>query len=98
MGVLAMKTLGEGAFFKKTPGEEDAAIVPGRLSASEALYFVWSLPVSVIITGPDNAEMLREKIALARSFTKIDEDERQQLVAKVADVAGGGKLEDYKYG
>ena len=45
-----------------------------------------------------SATELREKIALARSFTKIDEDERQQLVAKVADVAGGGKLEDYKYG
>ncbi len=103
MGILAMKTLGEGSFVH---GPEDAddgdrlagAIVPARLSIREALYFAWSLPISVLITGPDNADMLREKIDLARSFVHISEDERVQLIDRVADVAVGGSLEEYKYG
>ena len=102
MGVLAMKVLGEGAFFGRRPSDEEdrpnTAIIPGRLSVKEALYFVWSLPVSVIITGPDNAEMLREKIALAKSFSKMSEEKRWDLIEKVADIAVKGDLEDYKYG
>lgn len=102
MGVLAMKALGEGAFFGRRPSDEEdrpkTAIIPGRLSVKEALYFVWSLPVSVIITGPDNAEMLREKIALAKSFSKMSEEKRWGLIEKVADIAVKGDLEDYKYG
>jgi aryl-alcohol dehydrogenase-like predicted oxidoreductase len=102
MGVLAMKALGEGAFFSRKTSDNDderkTTIIPGRLSIKEALYFVWSLPVSVIITGPDNAEMLREKIALAKSFTQMSIDKRWKLIEKVADIAVEGTFEDYKYG
>ena len=59
---------------------------------------MWSLPVSVIITGADNAKMLREKIGLAKSFGTMSEDERWELIEKVADIAAEGELEDYKYG
>jgi aryl-alcohol dehydrogenase-like predicted oxidoreductase len=101
MGVLAMKTLGEGSFTGRGPvfeKENIKPIVPDQISIPEALYFVWSLPVSVIITGPDNPEMMREKIMLAQNFTKISENQRQALIDKVADIASTGLLEDYKYG
>jgi predicted aldo/keto reductase-like oxidoreductase len=101
MGVLAMKTLGEGSFTGRGPVFEQhdiKPIVPNQLSIREALCFVWSLPVSVIITGPDNPEMMREKIILAKKFTKMTEDQRQALIDKVADIASKGLLEDYKYG
>jgi aryl-alcohol dehydrogenase-like predicted oxidoreductase len=101
MGVLAMKTLGEGSFTGRGPvfeRENIKPIVPDQITIKEALYFVWSLPVSVIITGPDNPEMMREKILLAQNFTKLSEDQRQALIDKVADIASTGLLEDYKYG
>jgi len=103
MGVLAMKSLGEGGFFaRRGSNDEDQparrAVVPNRLSVKEALYFVWSLPVSVLITGPDDADMLREKIGLARSFTDMSEEQRMALIEKVADIAATGEVEDYKYG
>ncbi len=101
MGVLAMKSLGEGAFLPKKPsddGPDRPAIVPNRLSVKEALYFVWSLPVSVLITGPDNADMLRANIELARAFTRMSEEQRRELIEKIADIAVTGRLEDYKYG
>jgi len=99
MGILAMKTLGEGAFFDKWKVKnKEQSIVPDLLSVKESLHFVWSLPVSTIITGPDNAEMMKEKIELARSFTRLEKPERQKLIEKVADIASTGKAEDYKYG
>lgn len=99
MAVLAMKTLGEGAFFKKMDfGAGLVSVVPDLVSVKEALFFAWSLPVSTVITGADNAEMMKENIQLAKSFTKIGESERQKLIQKVADIATTGKFEDYKYG
>lgn len=101
--MLAMKSLGEGGFFARRGSDDQdqparRTVVPNRLSIKEALYFVWSLPVSVLITGPDDADMLREKIALARSFTNMSEEERAALIEKVADIAATGEVEDYKYG
>jgi aryl-alcohol dehydrogenase-like predicted oxidoreductase len=103
MGVLAMKTLGEGSFVHGRMESKDSEkavkpLVPHLLSIKEALYFAWSLPISVLITGPDNAEMLDEKIKLARSFANLTESDRQKLIERVSDVAVKGALEDYKYG
>jgi predicted aldo/keto reductase-like oxidoreductase len=95
---IAMKTLANGGFFGGTRhfyGGDNPKIVPHKLSVKEALYFTWSLPVSVIVTGADHAEMLREKIELARSFTAYDESERQKLVERVADF-DGSLVEYYK--
>jgi len=66
------------------------------MTLEEALSFVWSLPVSVLITGAENAALIREKVALARHFEFLDEKERAALIAKAADLAAGGKLEFYK--
>jgi len=97
VGVLAMKTLSNGGFFGRIGGRSVAnpKLIPDRLSVAEALHFVWSLPVSVLISGPDNPEMLQEKIDLARSFQGMSEQRRQELVLKVADLAGP-KIESYK--
>ncbi len=95
---LAMKTLANGGFFGGTrhfSGGDKPRIVPQVLSVQEALHFVWSLPVSVLITGADHAGMLREKIDLARSFTAYTEDERQALVERVAGF-DGSLVEYYK--
>ena len=71
-------------------------VVPNYLSIKEAMYFVWSLPVSVLISGNENAEFLREKVALARSFVKLSETQRMALVEKVKTIAMTGNVEYYK--
>ncbi len=98
MGVIAMKTLANGGFFGGSSHGQHGnrpKIVPHRLSIQEALHFVWSLPVSVLVTGTDNMEQLTEKIFLAQSFTALSEEERVELIARVADMAGRG-VEFYK--
>ncbi len=91
MGVIVIKSLGGGSFFSKPDlmptWSVDDPVVPAHISIRQALNYVWSLPVSVIVTGADNAEMLREKVKLAREFKPLSEAERLNLIDKVADTA-----------
>jgi len=91
MAPIAMKTLANGGFFGGTSHfnhGDKPKIVPNALSVEEALYFSWSLPISVLVTGADHAKMLQEKIDLARKFQAFDEKKRMQLVEKVAGFDG----------
>lgn len=97
VGVLAMKTLSNGGFFGgRQHGEHGPheRIVPQRASIQEALHFAWSLPISVLITGPDDVDQMKEKIELARAFQGMSEDERADLIDRAAAVAE--EVEFYK--
>ncbi len=99
MGILAIKSLADGRFFakkEKVNWTSDDPLIPNYLSIKEAMHYVWSLPVTVLISGNENATFMREKIALARSFSKLSEEQRMALIDKVQDVALSGKLEYYK--
>ena len=97
-----MKTLADGRFFPKkvkldkVQWETDDPVVPGCASVRQALHFVWSLPVSVLITGAENVDLMREKIGLARDFVALTQQDRQALIDKVADLAEDGKIEYFK--
>lgn len=96
MAPIAMKTLANGGFFGGTSHfnhGDKPRIVPNTLTVEEALYFSWSLPISVLVTGADNAKMLQEKIDLARKFKALDEKKRMALVEKVAGF--DGRLVEY---
>lgn len=91
IGVIGMKALANGGFFGGTQHGRHGTnpkVVPNRVSIPEAVRFVWSLPVSTLVTGPDNADQMQEKIDIAKNFTGMADDERQQLIEKVADMAG----------
>jgi len=99
MGILAIKSLADGRFFakkEKANWTSDDPLIPNYMSIKEAMYFVWSLPVTVLISGNENATFMREKVALARSFSKLSEKERITLIEKVKDIALSGKLEYFK--
>ena len=96
MGVIAMKTAAFGKLFQQ-------GIIPDRISLEDMHHFVWSLPVSVLVGGFDDIDQFRDKVKLARSFRGISNEDRQQLVQKVADKAGfygdtPETLERYKAG
>jgi len=101
MALLAMKSLADGRFFGKKETLDgivwtsDDPVVPGRLSLADALNFVWSLPVSVLISGAENARLMKEKIEMAHAFAELDEERKNTLIDKVADLADG-KVEYYK--
>lgn len=91
IGVLAMKTLANGGFFGgSSHGRhgDNPKIVPNLVSIAEAINFAWSLPVSVLITGANNPQQMKEKVDLANSFVGMNESQRQALIDRVADLAG----------
>jgi len=99
MGIMSIKSLADGRFFAKKEQARwttDDPLIPNYMTVEEALHFVWSLPVSVLISGNETAEMMREKIEIASSFTKLSEDQRMALVEKVREIAMTGKVEYYK--
>jgi uncharacterized protein len=99
MGVLAMKTLADQGFFGRNRWDARSTgvspLIPDRISVMEAIHFVWSLPVSVLITGAESLSQLHEKIGLAQSFKGMSQQERQRIIQKVADLAGN-RVEYYK--
>ena len=99
MGILAIKSLADGRFFaekKQANWTSEDPVIPNYITIKEAMHFVWSLPVTVLISGNENATFIREKITLARSFSKLTEDQKIALITKVSDIAMSGKVEYYK--
>lgn len=91
MGVLAMKTLAAGDFLRGRGGL--APIVPELVSIEEALRFVWSLPISTLVSGMGVAAHVRENAGYAARFVPLDEKQRQALIDRVAEPARTGRLE-----
>lgn len=102
LGLLAMKTLADGRFFNKKEAkgrvrwETESPVIPDRISVKEALFFSWSMPISVLITGAENTTLLKEKIELAKEFVSMSEAERAALLAKVEQAPDREGIEYYK--
>jgi len=83
-GVIAMKTLSMGK------------ILSYRVATvAEALRWVWSQPVSVLVSGCENVEQLNYNVYLAKTFTPMPEDEQAALLART-EPHKGTQIEDYK--
>jgi len=97
IGIIAMKTMAGGSFFGGgfDGWKKEKNIVMNDVSMKEAMHFVWSLPVGVLVTGPKTVEMLQEKIDLVKSYVKMTEPEQETLIKKVAHWAGT-EIEYYK--
>jgi len=91
MGVQAMKTLAAGDFLRGRGGL--APIIPDLISIEEALGFVWSLPVSTLVSGMAREAHVRENASYAARFVPYDEAKRRELVGRVAEPGRTGKLE-----
>jgi aryl-alcohol dehydrogenase-like predicted oxidoreductase len=85
IGVLAMKTLAGGSL----PGT-------GVVSVRDALSYVWSLPVSCLVSGMESTDMLETNVAIARSWRSMGEGRVQPLLERTRPLAAGGRLERYK--
>lgn len=102
ISTLAMKTLADGRFFgrkivnDKVQWETPNPVIPDAMSVADCIHFALSLPISVLITGAENPELLREKAALVRSFHELSAGQRQSLIARTTPYLQEGKVEYYK--
>ncbi len=100
IGVLAMKTLSDGRFFGGNRGwgrkhVSVEPIVPNILSVEDVLGFVWSLPITTLVSGMENEKQVSQNAALARKTWNWNQAQRQKQIDAVAPIAGRD-LEFYK--
>lgn len=85
MAPLAMKSLGGDGLIPQATG----------LSVADCLRYTLSLPISVLISGMDSLEVLRQNLAVAQGFQPLDPEERERILKKSAPFAQG-RFEEYK--
>jgi hypothetical protein len=101
IGVLAMKTLAVRAFFRREQGVGVARnvsvkpVIPAVLSVEDVLGFVWSLPVTTLVSGMGSVSRFPKMPPLARKAWNWNQAERQKRIDAVAPFAGPD-LEFYK--
>jgi len=85
VGVLAMKTFGDPYILKSN-----------TVQPIEALHYSLTLPVSVVITGIDNTQILDQAFEAAHTFKPLDQAQINSLLARTATAAADGKFELFK--
>lgn len=89
VGVIGMKGLAGGH-------PEGRLLSHAGLTAEECYRYCLSLPIAVQVMGITSMEQLKADVALARGFQPLSSQAKQQLLAKVKDVAGDGRHELFK--
>ncbi len=90
VGLLAMKTMVFGKIFAKAKELDPGIITPKNLHE-----YVYSLPVSCMLSGCETVAQVDENTAILDNFKPMDDERRNQLVAAVEKIAGPD-LEYYK--
>jgi predicted aldo/keto reductase-like oxidoreductase len=90
--VGAMKSLADGAFFRKDRYEAGKSVIPDYLSVQEALWFVLAQPVTTLVSGTEKLEHLEENLDIVKRFAGLSSEEQQRIVAIVEKFAPEGRL------
>lgn len=85
IGVLGMKSMGDTMLLKS-----------GKVSPMECLHYALTRPVSVVITGIDKPEFLRQALDAAATFHTLSEEKIEELLARTEPEAARGKWELFK--
>ncbi len=85
LGVIAMKTFGDGVLLKT-----------GLVEPLDMLQYGLNLPVSVVVTGIDAPNILDQAIEAASTFAPLSVDRVNEILARTAEAARDGSNEYYK--
>lgn len=90
IALLAMKSMVFGRIFERSKDIDPTVITPKNLHE-----YVYSLPVSCMLSGCETVAQIDENTAILENFKGMDEARRKELVAAVEKISGPG-LEYYK--
>jgi uncharacterized protein len=86
IGVIGMKSLGGNG----------SIITKAGVPIDQALGYVFSLPISTLVSGIDSEKVLDQNLKIVRNYKPMDESERHALEQKYIQVAGDGRFELFK--
>jgi hypothetical protein len=85
-----MKSLGGGSDHK------GRLVVEKVCTVEEALTYSLSQDIASLVSGIDSMEVLKQNLAIARSFKPLSEADLKKLTDRVKEVAGDGRHERFK--
>ena len=85
IGVLGMKPMGDGVILKSK-----------TVTPVECLHYAMTLPTSTVITGIDSLEILKQDLAVVKTFKPLTEEQTDALLKKTAEAAAEGRYERFK--
>ncbi len=85
IGAIGMKSLAGGQILESKV-----------VSAIECIQYVLNLPVSTLVCGIDNMDMLKQALHAVKTFEFWDDQRRQEILGRTRDLAGRGKFEPFK--
>ena len=85
IGVLAMKTFGDHHI-----------LTSNTVQPIEALHYGLTQPISVLITGIDNQQILDQAFDAVRTFKPMTETDISSLLSRTAAAASEGRFEPFK--
>jgi predicted aldo/keto reductase-like oxidoreductase len=85
IGVIGMKSMGDGLVLESKP-----------VTPVECLQYALSLPTSVVVTGIDKPELLKQALTVVKEFKPLSREQLDALVARTKDAAKTGRHELFK--
>jgi predicted aldo/keto reductase-like oxidoreductase len=85
IGVLGMKPMGSGEILRSK-----------TVTPVECLHYAMTLPTSVVITGIDSMDVLKQGLETVRAFKPFTSDEIATILKKTAVAAADGQYEGFK--
>ncbi len=85
IGVLGMKSMGDGNILKSK-----------TVTPVECLHYAMSLPTSVVITGIENMDILKQDVQAVRDFKALTSTQIAALLGRTGEAAREGRFEPFK--
>jgi predicted aldo/keto reductase-like oxidoreductase len=80
----------------KSLGGRGNIVQQAGVPVADALRYVLSLPIAVLISGIDSEKVLDQNLKIAREFQPMTADEMASVESKFKEVAGDGRYELFK--
>ena len=80
----------------KSLGGTGKIVSESIVSIEEALRYVFSLPISTLVSGIDSEKVLGQNLKIVRDYSPMSDDERHALEARYHKLAGDGRFELFK--
>jgi uncharacterized protein len=91
-----LNSRGIGPIGMKSLAGNGKIVSDGLVTIEEALRYVFSLPVSTLVSGIDSDKVLDQNLKIVREFKPMKAEERAAVAEKVRSVAGDGRYELFK--
>ena len=91
-----MNQKGIGCIAMKSLGGVGNIVTKAGIPVEQALNYVFSLPISTLVSGMDSEKVLDQNLSIVRNHTPMSDDARHDLEQKYITVAGDGRYELFK--